>query len=210
MKKNNWEYGEVYKKYDMSGIIEVGGGKLKVHDIFEPLPEFMKEADCIFCDPPCSLGNINSFYTKADRVDYQQSYMPFAMRFFECIDEIKPKILFIEVFKSNYDLFLEELQSRYKYIAVINSTYYHNKKNKCWVILATNEPILHIIDNFNGLDEETIIEKICESVPFTCIGDLCMGRGLVGWNAYKNGKNFVGTELNPKRLAILVDKILNS
>ena len=34
-----------------------------------------------------------------------------------------------------------------------------------------------------------------------------MGQGLVGWNAYKNGKKFVGTEINKKRLAVLVDKI---
>lgn len=207
MKKNNWEYGELYKKFDMSGIIEVGGGKLKVHDIFEPLPEFMKEADCIFCDPPCSLGNINSFYTKADRVDWQMSFMPFAERLFECIDEINPKILFLEIFKSNYDLFLAEVKSRYKYVKILNSTYYHNQKNKCWVFAASNEPLPKIVETFEGLDEENIVEKICQNIPFNCIGDLCMGMGVVGWNAFKNGKKFVGTELNKKRLAVLVDKI---
>ena len=178
--KNKWEYGGLYKKYNMDGTIEVGTGKLKVHNIFDTLPDFMKEADCIFSDPPCSTANINSFYTKADRTDYQMSYSPFADRFFECIDEIKPARLFVE------------------------SKYYHNNKNKCWIIQGTD---IEEVYDFDGLDESKIIAEICEKVPFECIGDLCMGQGLVGWNAYKNGKKFVGTEINKKRLAVLVDKI---
>ena len=34
-----------------------------------------------------------------------------------------------------------------------------------------------------------------------------MGQGLVGWYANQAGKRFVGTELNPKRLAVLVESI---
>ena len=98
---SKWEYGEVYKNYDMSGIINIGGGALKVHNIFDPLPDFMKKADVIFSDPPCSLTNINTFYTKADRNDHQSNFSDFEKRFFQCIDEIKPNKLFIEVFKSN-------------------------------------------------------------------------------------------------------------
>ena len=37
-----------------------------------------------------------------------------------------------------------------------------------------------------------------------------MGRGLVGVNAYKNGKRFVGTELNHKRLAVLLERIVTA
>ena len=49
---NKWEYGGAYKKHDMEGIIEVGTGEVKVHNIFDKLPDFMRKADCIFCDPP--------------------------------------------------------------------------------------------------------------------------------------------------------------
>ena len=34
-----------------------------------------------------------------------------------------------------------------------------------------------------------------------------MGRGLVGYNSFINNKPFVGTELNKKRLAVLIDRI---
>lgn len=42
-----WEYGEFYKKYNMEGEISVGTGTVKVHDIFNPLPDFMKKATVI-------------------------------------------------------------------------------------------------------------------------------------------------------------------
>lgn len=204
---NKWEYGGVYKKHDMSGIIELQGGTLKVHNIFDPLPEFMKKADCIFCDPPCSKGNLNTFYTKADRDDYQASYEPFTVRFFECIDEIKPKKLFIEAFKSNLDRFLKECQARYKYVKYYSTTYYHKASNVCWIIVASDEPFSY---DFDGLDEEDIIYWIGKNVEYECIGDLCMGTGLVGKSALKAGKPFVGTELNAKRLALLVDYVKNN
>lgn len=204
---NKWEYGEVYKKYNMEGEIKIGTGILKVHDIFDKLPNFMKDADCLFCDPPCSLININSFYTKAERTDYQTSFDPFKERFFDCVDKINPNNLFLEVFKSNKESFLKKVKERYPYVQIYENTYYHNKKNKCWIIQGTRKE-KDLID-LNGIDEETAIEKVCKEVDYKCIGDLCMGRGLVGYNAFKNNKRFVGTEINKKRLAVLVDNITN-
>lgn len=203
---HKWEYGGVYKNYDMTGTIEIGGGKLKVHNIFDPLPEFMLDADVIFCDPPCSKANINSFYTKAGRSDYQESYQPFAERFFSCIDQIQPKALYVEVFKSNLHYFGEECWKRYANVICYSTTYYHNQKNRCYIMAcAQDDAALHL--PFEGMDEEDVIAWICRNVDYRCIGDLCMGRGLVGWHAYQAGRPFVGTELNPKRLAVLVDRI---
>lgn len=203
---SKWEYGGVYKNYNMDGDIHVGGGILRVHNIFDPLPDFMKKADCIFCDPPCSKGNINSFYTKADRADYQTSYDPFENRFFECIDEIRPHTLFIEVFAQNAANFAERCKEKYSNVQVYDTTYYHKKDCKCFII-ACSETIDVCNLPFDGMDEEDVIAWICKNIDYKCIGDLCMGRGLVGWNSYINGKPFVGTEINKKRLAVLVDKI---
>lgn len=201
---SKWEYGGVYKKYNMDGIIEIGTGKVKVHNIFDELPGFMKEADCLFIDPPCSLGNINSFYTKAGRKDYQDDYYDFASRLFECIKEINPAKLFIEVFKSNKDGFVENCKELYKHVDVYKTTYYHNKNNKCWVISCSNEQTKY---PFDEMDEEDVIQWICKNVDYNCIGDLCMGRGLVGYHAFLNDRKFVGTEINKKRLAVLLDNI---
>lgn len=201
-----WEYGEAYKKYDMEGEIEIGTGKVKVHDIFEPLPNFMKEADCIFSDPPCSLSNINTFYTKADKEEEQKfSFTPFENRFFECVDEIKPKKLFLEVFKANRDSFIKKCKERYDNVNVYESMYYHSKKNKCWIIVCSNEELPNY--PFEGIDEQNVIEWICQNVDYKCIADPCMGRGLVGFYSNKYNKKFVGTELNKKRLAVLLERI---
>lgn len=202
---SKWEYGGTYKKYDMRGNIKAGTGIVKVHNIFDPLPSFMKQADCIFCDPPCSKGNLNSFYTKADRTDYQSSYVPFAERFFECLDEIKPGTVFVEVFAANHDYFMEQLKARFEYVKEYNTTYYHKESCKCWIIQASN--VSNATYPFDGMDEQDVISYICEKVPFFCIGDLCMGRGLVGFYANQNGRFFVGTELNEKRLAVLLERI---
>lgn len=203
---SKWEYNEYYKNHDMSVDIQTGTGIVKVHNVFDPLPDFMKQADCIFVDPPCNLSNINSFYTKADRLDYQQSYLPFQNRLFECIDEISPKRLFLEVFTSNLAAFKAECEKRFKNVRTYNTTYYFNKRNKCYILACDNEETLCEYP-FDGIDEETAIEWICKSVYFDCIGDLCMGQGLVGWYANQAGKRFVGTELNLKRLAVLVESI---
>lgn len=42
---------------------------------------------------------------------------------------------------------------------------------------------------------------------YEVMGDLCMGQGLVGLSAWDAGKPFVGTELNKRRLANLLQKL---
>ena len=204
-KWKDWEYGGVYKNYDMTGIIKTGMGRVMVHDIYEECPEFLKEADCLFCDPPCSVGNLKTFYTKADRTDYKETYEPFMDRFFKYVDEIQPKIMYVEVFASNKNAFIKECEKRFKYVTVDDSYYYHNKKNRCWIIRCGHEEEAPGPDNM--IDEETYIRWICKNVDYKCIADPCIGRGLVGINSHKNEKKFVGTELNKKRLAILLQRI---
>lgn len=201
-----FNYGDFYKKYDMNGEIKIGTGIVKVHDIFNPLPEFMEQADVIFCDPPCSKINIKTFYTKADML-FNNDYLNFVKVLFENIKIINPKILFLEVFKSNKNLFIDECKKLYKNIEVKDSFYYHNKKNKCWILICSNDEIPNLSDN---IDEQDYIEWICKNINYNCIGDLCMGRGLVGFYSNKYGKKFVGTELNKKRLAVLLERIKNN
>ena len=47
MKMTNWEYGGAYKEYPIpkDGLYFDDGSVVKVHDIFESLPKFMKKAD---------------------------------------------------------------------------------------------------------------------------------------------------------------------
>lgn len=205
-----WNYGGAYKRHPIEEgetAIFDNGSMVKVHNIFDPLPNIMLNADLIFVDPPWNLGNLNSFYTKADRKDYQDNFKDFYIRLFECIQKINPHTCYIEVGKDYLAEFIMELKKQFKYIKFYNSTYYHNKDNLCYVIRASNKYRRKKLP-LDYMDEEDIIKWVCENEDYQCIGDLCMGQGLVGINAYQNGKRFVGTELNKKRLAVLIEEIV--
>lgn len=192
----------------MEGIIELpNNSKVQVCDWTVELPEFMKEADTIFIDPPWNIGNVNTFYYKADQKHLEINFIHFSQILLDRIKEIAPAMLFIEMGKEYLGWYLERCKERYKYVTFYNSTYYKKKQNKCYVIHATNIARQRRFKELEDLDEHDIIKWICKNVEYQCIGDLCMGTGLVGRYAYLNGKKFVGTELNKKRLALLVDFI---
>lgn len=190
----------------MRGIINLpNNSKVQVCDLIDQMPEFMKEADVLFIDPPCSQGNLTSFYTKSD-ILATRKFEIFYNLLFDRISEINPKHLFLEIFASNYDIFLEKAKSKYKNIIIYDSFYYNNRKNKCWIFHCSNE-VISLNPTINNIDEEKFIKNICANFDYDCIGDLCMGTGLVGKYAYINNRKFVGTELNKKRLAILLNYI---
>lgn len=204
----NWEYDKAYERHPIHTGVAVfaDGSMLKTHDIYNPLPKFMKEADLIFTDPPWNQGNLRSFYTKAD-----MTYTPFNLYddfytiLFKRIAEINPKVCYIEVGKDHLANFIIKMRELYKYVTFYNSSYYHRKDNICYVVRGSNNAAKPKLD---FMDEENIIEWICANEEYTCIGDLCMGRGLVAINAFKNGHKFVGTELNHKRLSVTIESLV--
>lgn len=206
----NWNYNDAYLRHPINEgetLIFDDGSMLKVHDIFNNIPNIMLNADILFIDPPWNLGNLNTFYTKADKIDeHKKSFESFYDRLFECIADIKANTCYIEIGKENLHNFIIEMKKIYKHVTFFNSTYYHKKESLCYVVKGSNKRNKFKLD---GIDEENIIEYICKNEEYDCIGDLCMGRGLVAINAYKNYKRFVGTELNHKRLSVTIEKIVN-
>lgn len=208
---SNWDYGGTYKDFDMTGKIALANNSwVKACDWTIEMPKFMLQADTLFVDPPWNIGNVRTFYTKADKESPEKfDFIGFTSAFFKRIDEINPRFLFIEMGKEFLAHYLVECGKRYKYVTFYNSTYYGKKENKCYVIHACNEHKRKRYKELEDMDERKIIEWICHNHSYDCIGDLCMGMGLVGQNAFDAGKSFVGTELNPKRLAKLVDYVKN-
>lgn len=211
---SSYDYGYAYLEYPIKeGQVAIfdNGSKVAVHDIFNPLPKFMYSADLIFVDPPWNLGNLNAFYTKADRTDYVDEYERFYKRLFECIAEINPRKCYVEIGKQHLADFIIEMRKLYSKVTFFNSTYYHNKKYLCYVVFGTSEKSrLGYITakELDYMDEEDIIKWVCANEDYDCIADLCIGQGLVAVNAYKNGKRFVGTELNPKRVSVLIERVV--
>ena len=75
---------------------------IKVHDIFDILPDFMKKADTLFIDPPYNQGLLSNFLNR-DGIrlgnDNNKQFDTFTTRLFKCIDEISPDTLFLEMGK---------------------------------------------------------------------------------------------------------------
>lgn len=178
------------------------GSTMATNDIFGEVPEYMKQADCIFIDPPCSKSNLSTFYTKADK-EQQGEYALFEKRIWHYIDTIAPKRLFCECFYANHKRIEEEARKRFPFVKVYEVTYYN--KYKCWIVQGTQEKEEY---DFEGKDELFIIENLLsKDVPLECICDFCMGRGGVAVGAYKAGKRFVGGEMNENRLAVGIAKV---
>lgn len=181
-----------------------------VHDIFDPLPEFMRLADTLFVDIPYNQSLLTNFsYRDGITLSEQNTgrFTDFTSRLFQCVVEIAPSFCFVEVGKEALPEYAVRLASVYRYVTFYNSTYYRKSSNKCYVLHATNDHKRRRYSVLEDLDESDIVAWLCANHQFDCIGDLCMGEGLVGREAYKNGKRFVGTELNRARLGKLIKQI---
>jgi 16S rRNA G966 N2-methylase RsmD len=179
-----------------------------VHDIFDPLPAFMHQADTVFVDPPYNQSLLTNYLSRdtVTRSAKNTGEMDdLIVRIIKCIQEISPRFCFLETGKERLPDYLVELKRLYRYVTFYNSSYFHKQSNKCYIIHATNDSKRRRYKELEDQDEESIVKWICAHHSYQCIGDLCMGKGLVGIHAYKNGKKFVGTEINKKRLSALVN-----
>lgn len=204
----DWDYGEAYTRCPIDKGIAVfeNGSQLQTHDIFNPIPEFMLQADLVFVDPPWTKGNLSSFYTKAGIMPPFIDYNEFYQRLFNCIRQINPKTCYLEIGKEHLADFILNMRGLFKNVTFYNSSYYHRTTNYCYIVRGSSTRPRAKLD---GMDEEDIIEWICKNETYSCIGDLCMGRGLVAINAFKSKKPFVGTEMNHKRLSVALESLKN-
>jgi hypothetical protein len=177
-------------------------GTVMVNDLYAGLPDFMREADCVFVDPPWNLGNENSFRTKAQIAERSQSFTAFLDALFAAIDTIGPRTCFIEMGRQNVREVEQRLSHRFAHVHAYRTTYYGKKP--CYVLRGGAGRGLR---DYSDMDEIEVIAGICRDEPFNCIADICMGRGEVGVEAFRNGRRFVGTDLNRNRLAVMINRI---
>jgi hypothetical protein len=205
--KNKWLYGNSWEKYpiDTHYYIEQSTNSIiSVCDITKSLPNYMLETDLIYCDPPWLSSNLNSFYTKAG-LENNQVFESFVDFLFMRLNQIAPNTCFLEVGRQSLDLFKNKLLLLFKYVEVFQITYY--KKYTCFLLRGSNNSYSHF--DYTGYDDSKTPLLVMQNEQFTTVGDLCTGRGLTGITAYKLNKRFVGTELNKRRLAVMIDIINN-
>lgn len=200
-----WMYGHSWEKFPIShGKIWVDqfGSKIMVNDLTKNFPDFMMEADMIYCDPPWNLSNVNSFITKNGGGDYHTTFDQFYTALFEAIRKISARVCYLEIGNQYKEVFHNLLQKQYKYVQSWQITY--NQKHQSFLLRASNDLIAH---DFTGIDDLFSPEIAIRIENCQVIGDLCTGRGLTAVSAMKHGKQFLGIELNPRRMAVTIEKM---
>lgn len=195
------------------GIFELpNNSRVAVHDLYDPLPPFMAQADVVFVDIPYNQSLLTNFAMRDEarrspRNDVR--FETFLRRVFECINrEVMPNAALIECGKQSVAAVEALMREHYSLVKVYHGTYYHKATSVACVVYGRNSfSKLPSFLPFDGMDEADMVTWLCQNAEFDCIGDLCMGKGLVGREAYKHGRSFVGTELNPARLQVLLDWI---
>ena len=202
-----WKYGNSWEKYPIEKneiwIDKNSNSIVSVYNITKDFPEYMLDADMVYCDSPWNLGNANCFITKASSKEYINSFDEFYNHLFQHIKSIKPYCCYLEIGKQYIGTFKNEMLKIFPSIQTWQITYY--KKNPCFLIRGGHLDYQEF--NFENKDDtETPLLAIKAEKP-KCVADLCTGQGLTAIAAYRSNVRFVGTELNKRRLAVAIDKV---
>lgn len=201
-----YEYGYAWRDYPVRDTYTFDDGSvLGVGSVFDGAQPYMHEADLIFCDPPWNQGNLRSFYTKNEQV-LKRTYTEFCSALFSLIGDIKPRTAYVEIGKEHLADYVIAMRSLFPFVTFYNSMYYRKPENHCYIVRGSAHRKRLTLD---GMDEEDIIRWVCEEEDYSCIGDPCMGQGLVALYARLAGKQFVGMDINPKRLAVARKRVEN-
>lgn len=200
-----WRYGDSWEKYPIrdgeTWANAATGSAVTVHDIRDPLPPHMRGCDLLYSDPPWNQGNVNSFVTKAGQSRYVRSFGEFLDALAAAIDQIGPRICYLEAGVKHANDVALMLSERWPCIERWSIRYY--RKQPC-VLLRGGHAASPA--DYTGLDdEETPLAAIQAEAPAS-VADLCTGRGLTLLAAHQCGLPFHGTELNRRRLAVAIER----
>jgi len=167
-------------------MIKIGFATIFAQDISQEMPEEMKQADCIYCKPPCSY-NILSRQVASAVFD---TYGAYVKRFFEYVDEIAPEYMYLQVTASNKEIFVEECKKRFKIVDIDEAYYNRNKKFRCWIIRCSNAK--------PAPNPEKIVK---------CIADPVMQSAAIEFYAHKNEIKIVSRCSNQIHIDRLRDRV---
>lgn len=205
MSEGEWRYGDSWERYPITeGEVWThakSGSKVAVHDLRDPLPAFMDRADMVYCDPPWSQGNANSFVTKAGMDSYVDGFGGFLDLLFDRVARLDPRVCYLEMGRQHLADVETRMEALFPCVESWEIVYY--KKHPCHLIRGGEAPATTL---FTGMDDTvTPGAAIAAEQPGT-VADLCTGRGSTMLAAHTYGARFIGTELNRRRLAVAIDR----
>lgn len=178
-------------------------GKLKVVDVFDEFWDAWRDANVVFIDFPYDNRMIKHYYRQIDR-ETDKTFSDLMQRAFEIINEIDPDRVFVEIGSRNLSAVVDEMSKlRYK---VKPHPCFYAKTNPCFIVEGCRRSDSLIDYQISDMDELKSIDEICAHEK-GCICDFFNGQGAVSLSAYKHGRAFVCSELNPNRLGNALTKL---
>lgn len=182
------------------GDLEKGHAKWLTHYCRVPM--------MAYTDPPWNEGNLKAFHTKAKQ-PYGLTFRPFLEHLAEALKRVEGDI-FIEMGTDTRDLLIEVMASAG---AVLLNDWgiRYMKTHPCRLLqFAFNEEVPRLFNfNFTDMDDAETPLAAIRAVEWEggCVFDPCLGLGTTAMAAAKAGSFCLGLELNPRRLAVSIDKI---
>lgn len=187
-------------------VYRIGGkcnGLLRRVDImFDDFWERWRDANIVFIDFPYDDRMVKHYYQQID-IETDKKFNDLRESAFDVIGRINPDRVFVEIGKRNLEAVSSLLAIRYK--TKIHPCFYA-KKYPCFIVEGTREGQNFVDYQIDGIDELQAIDNICKNEK-GCICDFFNGQGAVSLSAYKNGLDFVCSELNPNRLGKALSRL---
>ena len=175
-----------------------------VNDLRAGIPDWMLAADMVYCDPPWNQGNVNAFITKAGLDSYITSFSRFCDTLFAEIARIAPMVCYLEIGDAHVADFATRLMTMYPVAQAWEVTYYN--KHRCHLLRgAVSDYCEHDYDR-TGRGQNPQHRRWFGAAQRR-------GRPLHGSGGsrpvacHEHGVRFLGTELNPRRLAVAIDRV---
>lgn len=198
-------YGDSWEKYPIrpgETWRETHGSAVAVADLFEGVPSFMGNAEMVYSDTPWTTGNLKTFYTKAEKA-CRHTFDEFAEKVFQHIGWIRPKVCYLEIGRENVGIYERKLRNIYAVVQSWDIVYYRKHPMK----LLRGGAALQAFD-FTGMDDEKTPWAAIANETVKSVADFCLGRGGTLVAAFKHGIPCYGSELNPRRLAVAIEKVV--
>lgn len=207
-----WAYGDAGDRWavQVGDIWEAGPALLGCGDLQKGagLELFTgRSIDLFYADPPWDPGNARSFRTKAGLPSGAVDFPDLLTRVVE-VAKLTTGDVYLEMGKRYADKLAELVASKGGVqVGRWSITYYRKNPMVLFQFDFGKGERGTLISSAEGMDDENTptwaIERSTE--PGDTVADCCTGRGLTCRSAVQAGRKFIGTELNPRRLAVVVD-----
>lgn len=215
----NWNYGDAGDRWPvkfgdvwMCGPHILACGDLELGHARDLIEQY--GADFAYLDPPWNKGNARSFRTKANRATpsiptYAVDWAMFIASLLDALSLVREDC-FVEMGQDGQPYLLARIKSHGGTVGKTwPITYYKTHPatlNHCWWGTSTL-----------GTDTGGIAGQDDDQTPFIALDkigrrgatvfDPFVGRGLTSIAAEQQGMSILGMELNPRRLAVAIDKL---